>query len=130
HYSDNTVRHPPMKIRFLLDENLSQRILKSLNQRDAAIDVLQVGGDTAPPKGTLDPEILLYCEAEHRMLVTDNRRSMPNHEADHFAAGRRHWGILTTSRDVSIGELTFQLQLFWEASEAEEWIDRTVYIPY
>lgn len=119
-----------MKIRFLLDENLSQRILTSLKQRDAAIDVLQVGSDTAPPKGTLDPEILLYCEAEHRMLVTDNRRSMPGHETDHFAAGHHHWGILTTSRNISIGELIFQLQLFWGASEAEEWIDRTVYLPF
>ncbi|HLJ81065.1 MAG TPA: DUF5615 family PIN-like protein [Ktedonobacterales bacterium] len=119
-----------MKIRFLLDENLSQRILKSLKRRNATIDVLHVGDDTILPKGTLDPEILLYCEAEHRMLVTDNRKSMPGHEADHFAAGHHHWGILTTSRAVSIGELTFQLHLFWEASEAEEWIDRTVYLPY
>lgn len=83
-----------------------------------------------PRRGTLDPEILLYCEAEHRMLVTDNRKSMPSHEADHFAAGQHHWGILTTSRHVPIGELALQLRMFWEASEAEEWRNRAIYIPF
>ncbi len=55
---------------------------------------------------------------------------MPIHEAAHFAAGRRHWGIFQLRHKRSIGELAYQLQLFWEASEAEEWIDQTEWLPY
>jgi hypothetical protein len=36
---------------------------------------------------TLDPEILLWCEAHRFILVTNNRRSMPRHLADHLAMG-------------------------------------------
>ncbi len=119
-----------MKIRFLLDQNLSPQIASALLRYDASIDVLAVGLDGAPPFGTPDPDLLTFCEAEQRVLVTENRSTMPIHEAAHFAAGRHHWGIFQLRHKLSIGELAYQLQLFWEASEAEEWIDQTVWLPY
>ena len=79
-----------MKTRFLVDENLSLDFVSAIKDRDATIDVIAVGKDSAPPKGTLDPDILLFCEAEQRALITNNRASMPGHERDHFVAGRHH----------------------------------------
>jgi len=68
-----------MRVPFLLDENLSRDMLDAILHHDRSIDVLKVGGPGAPPLGTPDPDILLYCEREQRALVTDNRRTMPNH---------------------------------------------------
>jgi hypothetical protein len=119
-----------MKIRFLIDENLTPRLKAALWRYSPEIDVLRVGDEGAPVRGTLDPEILLYLETSRRLLVTDNRSSIPGHVADHAAAGRRHWGIAWTRPDVRIGPLAEALHLIWAASEAKEWIDRTVWIPF
>ncbi|WP_165360806.1 hypothetical protein [Candidatus Chloroploca sp. Khr17] len=40
------------------------------------------------------------------------------------AAGGLHWGIFIVRKHVPIGVLVEELALYWEASEAEEWVDR------
>ena len=47
-----------MKVRFLLDENLSPRLKPALLRLESTIDVLRVGDPDAPPLGTLDPDLL------------------------------------------------------------------------
>lgn len=113
-----------MKIHFLLDEHLPKKHIEAVPQYDREIDILRVGVSGAPPRGTLDPDILVYCEVMQRVLVTDNRKSMPVQVTAPFSAGRHHWGIVEIDRKLSIGDMASQLQIFWGASEAEEWIDR------
>ncbi|BBH39321.1 hypothetical protein myaer102_18510 [Microcystis viridis NIES-102] len=48
--------------------------------------------DDAPPLGTLDPEILDYVPSFQRLLVTNNRRSMPRHLKNHWDKGGHIWG--------------------------------------
>jgi hypothetical protein len=117
-------------IRFLLDENRSPLLADAIRRRDLSIGVLRVGDVGAPPLHTLDPEVLLYCEREQRLLVTNNRRSMAKYIADHLAAGHHHWGVFRLSRGMSLGQLSEHLHLLWAASEAEEWIDRFEWIPW
>jgi len=119
-----------VKIRFLLDENRSPLLAHAVRRRNPAIDVLRVGDAGAPPLHTLDPELLLYCERDQRLLVTNNRHSMPKHIADHLAVGHHHWGVFRLSREMSLGPLSEQLHLLWSASEAEEWIDQFEWIPW
>jgi len=119
-----------VKIRFLLDENMSPRQVGAVLRRNSAIDIVRVGSPGMPPLGTPDPDILVFCEAEQRLLVTKNHYSMPGHIADHFAAGRHHWGVFRLSRDLTLSQLAEQIEIFWEASEAEEWRDRLEYIPW
>lgn len=115
-----------MKIRFLLDENLSPRLKQALYRLDATIDVLRVGDEGTPPLATSDPEILQYVTASQRLLVTDNRSTMPDHLAAHYATGSgSHWGILWVRPNVTVSQLAAALHLIWFASEAEEWIDHT-----
>ena len=68
-----------MKVRFLLDENLSPDFKISLLNLNPNIDILRVGETNAPSLGTLDPDVLNYVELFQRLLVTNNRRSMPEH---------------------------------------------------
>lgn len=119
-----------MKVRFLLDENLSPDIVSAVLRHNRTIDLLRVGQLNAPAFGTPDEDILLYCEATQRALVTDNRASMPGHIANHLGTGHHHWGVLKTRRkDLSIGAIAAELSLIWEASEAEEYLDREDWIP-
>ncbi len=120
-----------MKIRFLLDENLSPRLKSALKRLDANIDVLRVGDEGAPPLTTTDPEILQYTATAQRLLVTDNRNTIPDHLVEHYAAGSdSHWGILWVRPNITVGQLAAALHLVWFASEAEEWIDRTDWVPF
>ncbi|HEY3229613.1 MAG TPA: hypothetical protein VGJ87_10350 [Roseiflexaceae bacterium] len=43
-----------MKIRYLLDENLSARVVATIQRHYPALDVLRVGDPGAPAFGTLD----------------------------------------------------------------------------
>ncbi|MCC5618192.1 DUF5615 family PIN-like protein [Nostoc sp. CHAB 5836] len=76
-----------MKVRFLLDENLSPKLKTSVLRLNPAIDILRVGDSEAPLLGTLDPDILRYLELSQRMLITDNRKSMPEHLEEHWGDG-------------------------------------------
>lgn len=119
-----------MKIRFLLDENLSPRLKIALLRLNPTIDVLRVGESDVPALGTLDPDILNYLDLSQRALVTANRRSMPEHLAQHWRAGKNVWGIFLVRPKTPIGRLAQELQLVWETSEAEEWVDKVDWIPF
>jgi len=118
-----------MKIRFLLDECESPRLKTALLRFNPAIDVLRVGDPGAPHLETLDPEILRYLEVAQRLLVTSNRASMPAHLDAHWAAGGQTWGLLWVRPGTPLGRLAQELFLVWEASEAEEWLNKTAWIP-
>ncbi|UZO74549.1 MULTISPECIES: DUF5615 family PIN-like protein [Microcystis] len=68
-----------MKIKFLLDENLSPRLKIAVLRLNPEIDILRVREPNTPPLETLDPDVLQYLGLSQRLLVTDNRTSMPEH---------------------------------------------------
>ncbi|NJP10344.1 MAG: DUF5615 family PIN-like protein [Leptolyngbyaceae cyanobacterium RU_5_1] len=119
-----------MKIRFLLDENLSKQIKVAVLRFNTFIDILSVGDAGAPKFGTLDPEILCYLETSQRLLITDNRKSMPGHLEDHWSTGARIWGLFWVRPKATVGQIAENIYLLWEASEAEEWIDTVDWIPF
>lgn len=112
-----------MSIRLLLDENLSPRLKTALLLRFPEMDVLRVGDEGTPPYGTSDPDILLYTEQAQRLLVTDNRTSMPGHITHHLTAGRHHWGVLYISRACHLPRYSMNCALFGEqARQMNGWI--------
>ncbi|HKS71210.1 MAG TPA: DUF5615 family PIN-like protein [Ktedonobacterales bacterium] len=119
-----------MRIKFLLDEHLPPDLVAAVRREQSEVDILRAGMEGAPPLGSKDPDLLVFCEADQLVLVTDNRKSMPGHVRDHFAAGRHHWGIFKIRRSLSSGQMVEELLMFWGASDAEEWIDRTEFLPY
>ena len=119
-----------MKVRFLLDENLSPRLKEAVLRLNPEIDILRVGDSGTPPLGTLDPDLLNYLELSQRILVTDNRKSMPGHLEDHWNASGHIWGLFWLRPGITVGRWAEELFLVWETSEAEEWIDRLEWIPF
>jgi hypothetical protein len=118
-----------MKIRYLVDENLSARAVATIQRHYPALDVLRVGDVGAPAFGTPDPELLRWLELHQRVLVTDNRKSMPGHSADHILAGGHHWGIFMVHKDAPLRTLADTLYVYWEVTDAEQWMDVTEWLP-
>lgn len=118
-----------MAIRYLLDENLARQWRAQLLRRLPSLTVWMVGDPSAPEMGTLDPEILLWCEAHGFILVTNNRRSMPRHLADHLAAGRRIPGILVLRKNAAMGQVIEDLILIAEVAGDDDYQDVISYVP-
>ena len=118
-----------MSLRYLIDENMHPSYKKQLLLKGSNLVVYTVGELGAPPLSTLDPEILLWCETNNFVLVTNNRKSMPVHLVDHLAQGHHIPGIITLNPDMSIGETIEELILIAEASLTDEYRDRIGYLP-
>jgi len=77
----------------LLDENVDPIYKTQLNRIESDLIVWAVEEPHCPARGTLDPEILLWCEEYNFILVTNNRKPMPVHLVDHLNEGRHIPGI-------------------------------------
>lgn len=91
-------------IKYLLDENVDPLYALQLRRLKSNLVVRVIGEPATPQKGTLDPEILCWCEENNFILVTNNRTSMPVHLAAHLAQNRRIPGIFILNSNLSIGE--------------------------
>jgi len=122
--------HPTMtKPRFLCDENIDPDLVDAIRQMGPAIDFIRVGDPGAPPLGTKDPDLLIAAEASGRVFVSHDRRSMSGHLANHYAAGRHTAGIILLRRRFSIGQYAREIVNQWATTTADEWVDRTMYLP-
>ncbi len=91
--------------------------------------IWRVGASGAPPKGTSDPDILVWCEEHGFLLVTNNRNSMPMHLRDHLSAGHHVPGIIALNRYMGIGDTIEDLYLIWLLADESEYHDRIAYLP-
>src|SRR5262245_48077893 len=115
------------QIRFLFDEDTDPDLIDALLRREPAVDALRVGWDGAPPTGTLDPDLLIAAEALGRMVVSNDKKTMPGHLAAHFAAGRHTHGVALLRQGFSFSAYVDDLLMLWTGSEAEEWVDGSIY---
>jgi Domain of unknown function (DUF5615) len=115
--------------RYLIDENLPPIYQVQLLRRQPDLTVWAIGEPGTPPKGTLDPAILEWCEHHNFILITNNRRSMPNHLSDHLNRGRHIPGIFALKPKASLGSILDDLILVAEVDALSEFCDRIVYLP-
>jgi hypothetical protein len=118
-----------MPIQYLFDENVDPAYVNQIRRRNPDLVVLAVGELTAPSKGTLDPEILIWCEIHNLILVTNNRRSMPVHLTEHLDQNSHVPGIFILNSKLSIGQNIELLLLIYEASFDDEYQDRIYNLP-
>jgi hypothetical protein len=86
-----------MPLTYLIDEHLRgafhEAIINAGLVGGYSISVIQVGDDEGPPLGTKDRALLLWCEGHDRVLISRDKKSLPDHLAAHL--GNR----ATLSRD-------------------------------
>ena len=118
-----------MMIKYLLDEHIASLYRTQLMRQAPYLVVRMIGDPDAPPKGTLDPDILIWCEIHDFILVTNNQKSMPKHLADHLAKGHHIPGIFIIELSSNIGQTLRELIIIAGASFPKEYQDRIEYLP-
>lgn len=115
-----------MKIRFQADANFNEDIVFGLLRREPSIDFQTA--EEANLRRVIDPLVLKRAAEEGRILVTHDRRTMPDHFAKFITSGQSP-GVLIIAQNLSINIAIEELLTIWVASDSEEWIDRIVDLP-
>ena len=64
-----------------------------------------------------------------RVLVSQDRRTMPGHFAQHVLVAPSP-GVILLREGISIATAIDELVLIASATEAEEWVNRIMWIPF
>jgi hypothetical protein len=122
-----------MPLRFVLDENqrgpLWRAIVRHNQTGTDTIDTVRVGDSDDLPLRATDPDILVWCEREGRILVTFDKATLAEHLSNHLQVGRHCPGVFTLRRGTRLPQIVEHLALISHASEAWEWADRIEFIP-
>lgn len=112
-----------------MDENVDPVYAAQLRRREPDLRIRVVGEPDIPARGTLDPEILVWCEEYGFILVTNNRTSMPVHLAAHIGLGRQVPGIFILNPDLSIGRNIDELILIAKGSFEGDYQNQIIHLP-
>jgi predicted nuclease of predicted toxin-antitoxin system len=115
-----------MRVRFQADADLDGRILRGLRRAAPDVDI-RTAAD-AGLTGVEDPEVLRIAADSGRVLVSQDRRTMPAHFT-RFVAGAQCPGVILLREAIPISAAIEELVLIWSASKADEWVNRLVWIP-
>jgi hypothetical protein len=98
-----------MPQRFVLDENQRGPLWRAVTRHNQAglhlLDVVRVGDSLDLPLGSTDPEILLWCEREDRILVSFDKATLAGHLRDHLETGHHSPGIFLLRRASRLSEV-------------------------
>jgi len=72
--------------------------------------------------------VLEATAREGRTLVTHDQSTMPMEFAK-FLENTSHPGVIVAPQHLSTSAVAEDLLLIWEASDAEEWVNRIRYLP-
>jgi uncharacterized protein DUF5615 len=115
-----------MAIRFQADADLNQIIVSAVTRRAPAIDFRTA--TSAGVAGLDDAEVLARAARDGRILVTHDQRTMPRHFGE-FVQAQHSPGLLVVPQHLPLREVADDLILIWTATDADEWINRVVFLP-
>ena len=117
-----------MIVRFLADEDLDSDIITALLTREPSIDVLDVKKEGL--RGRKDLALLDLAEQQGRIVISHDRRTMTRHFLERMAKGKSNPGLFIVPQRLPIAEVVESLLLVWTASNASDWRDLIVYLPF
>lgn len=115
-----------MRVTFQADADLDGRALRGLRRAAPEIDIRTAAA--AELDGVKDPDVLRIAADSGRILVSQDRRTMPWHFT-RYTATEQSPGVILLREAIPIAIAIEELVLIWSASEAEDWRGRLVWIP-
>ncbi len=115
-------------LRLATDADVNGDFLRALHRRVPDLDIVRAqdaGLRTAP-----DNEVLAWAASEGRILVTQDRRTMPRFAGERLAAGLPMPGLFVIrNRPEQIGLMVEEILVVILCSEQHEWDGRVQFLP-
>ncbi|MEO7143193.1 MAG: DUF5615 family PIN-like protein [Bryobacteraceae bacterium] len=106
-----------MRAGFQADADLDARILRGLRRTAPEVDIRSAADGELT--GVDDPDVLRIASDAGRILVSQDRRTMPAHFA-RYSVEARSPGVILLREAIPISTAIEELVLIWSASVAEE----------
>jgi hypothetical protein len=116
----------PSKLKFQADADLDGRLIRGLARAYCEIDIRTSASAGLP--GLNDLTVLRIAADSQRILVSQDRRTMPGHFAQ-FIQTQQSSGLIILKAATPMSTAIEELALIWSASTSEEWINRLLWIP-
>jgi hypothetical protein len=116
-----------VKIRFQADADLNEDIVKGVLRREPGIDFRTA--TSAGLRGLSDLEVVTLAAHDGRVLVSHDRKTMPQAFAQ-FIGAKTSPGLFLVSQKTDLLVAIESILLAWTASDAREWVNRLVAIPF
>jgi hypothetical protein len=115
-----------MRPRFQADADCNHKIVVGIRRREPAVDILSAhaGGVT----GLSDPEVLAIAAASSRIVLSHDRKTMPGCFTRFRTTGSSP-GVIIVSQELDIGAAVEGPPPIRAATDAEEWVGRTGFMP-
>lgn len=114
-------------LRFAVDENFNNDIVRGLLRRNADLDILRV--QDAGLSGADDPSVLDWAAREGRVLLTHDVATITRYTYERVEAGQEMPGVFEVGRSVSVGRAIEDIALLAECSREGEWEGQVLYLP-
>ncbi len=114
-------------LRLFIDQDFDQDILRGLIRR--VFDVDAVTAHQVELSDATDQEILIWAAKDQRIVLTHDRRTMPQHAANLLSAGQAIAGVIVVPRQLRIRLAIDELELIVTCSEEYEWANAVCQLP-
>jgi hypothetical protein len=111
----------------MADNDFNGRITRGLLRRDVDVDLVRVQ-DIGLGKA-VDPVVLEHAAAEGRIVLTHDRKTMPNFAFARIAGGERMPGVLVVNNHMPIGQAIDEILLYAHAALPDEMENQVIYLP-
>lgn len=114
-------------LRFLADQNFDGDIVRGLLRRLRDLDL--VSAYEADLSEAPDPDLLEWAAEQERVVLTHDRRTMPDHANERIRAGLRMSGVVVVPKRLPLAEVINDLELIAACSLEREWEDKVQFLP-
>ena len=114
-------------IKFVIDEDLDNRILRGLLRHQPDLNIIRV--QDTHLAGQSDPEILEWAFQESRILLTHDISTMTKHAYERMRSGKQIAGIVEVPQSLPIGKAIEDILTLAMVSSMKEFENQIQYLP-
>jgi predicted nuclease of predicted toxin-antitoxin system len=115
-------------LKLAADAGFNGKVFKTLLRREPTLDIVRA--QDVGLRTVSDPDILEWAASEGRILVTHDKRTMPDFAYDRVRAGLPMPGVLLIEDQSNhVGDMVEEILLVAHCSEQHEWADQVRWLP-
>jgi hypothetical protein len=114
--------------RFLADEDFRFEIVLAVRRLEPSLDigtVVELGRS-----GSTDEQVLEFAQANQFLVISHDVNTLKAEAERRIVDGRGVFGLFLAGQRKPARAIAESLVMIWGASEAEEWANRIVFLPF